>query len=30
MVSQDYLFMAVLLISVLYLIHWGGGHSWRH
>lgn len=30
MVSQDYLFMVLLVISVLYFVHWGGGHSWRH
>jgi hypothetical protein len=30
MVSQDYLFMVLLLISVLYFVHWGGGHSCRH
>jgi hypothetical protein len=33
MVSRDYIF-AVLLVGVLYLmvhmIHWTGGHSWRH
>jgi hypothetical protein len=30
MVSQDYLFMVLLFISVLYFIHWGGGHSLKH
>jgi hypothetical protein len=30
MVSQDYLFMVLLVISALYFIHWGGGHSLRH
>ena len=30
MVSQDYLFMLLLVLSVLYFIHWGGGHSLRH
>jgi hypothetical protein len=29
MVSQDYLFMLLLVLSVLYFIHWGGGHSLR-
>ena len=30
MVSQDYLFMVLLVIGVLYFMHWGGGHSLRH
>jgi hypothetical protein len=30
MVSQDYLFMVLLVISVLYFIDWGGGHCLRH
>jgi hypothetical protein len=30
MVSQDYLFMVLLVISVLYFIRWGGGHSLTH
>jgi hypothetical protein len=29
MVTQDYLFIAVL-ICTLYLMFWTGGHSWRH
>ncbi len=30
MVRQDYLFMAMLLISILFMAHWGGGHHLRH
>jgi hypothetical protein len=30
MVRQDYLFMALLMISLLFMIHWGGGHHFRH
>jgi hypothetical protein len=30
MVSQDYLFMAIL-VCLLVMFHWGAGqHSWRH
>ena len=29
MVSQDYLFMVLLVIGVLYFMHGGGGHSLR-
>jgi hypothetical protein len=30
MVSQDYFFMVLLVISVLYFIDSGGGRSLRH
>ena len=30
MVTQDYLFMVVLIICVVCVMYGGGGHSWRH
>jgi hypothetical protein len=30
MVSQDYLFMVLLVLSVLFFMHWTGGHTLRH
>jgi hypothetical protein len=30
MVSQDYLLMVLLVLSVLFFMHWSGGHSLRH
>lgn len=30
MVSQDYLLVALIIASALYLIYWAGGHPWRH
>jgi hypothetical protein len=30
MLSQDYLFMVLLMVSLLFMIHWAGGHHLRH
>jgi hypothetical protein len=30
MVSQDYLFMVLLVLSVMFFMHWTGGHSLKH
>jgi hypothetical protein len=30
MVNQDYLFMVLFFISMLYFIRWGGGQHSRH
>jgi hypothetical protein len=30
MVRQDYLFMAMLILSLLFIMHWGGWHHLRH
>ncbi len=30
MVLQDYLFMALLLMTVAFFVHWGGTHLFRH
>jgi hypothetical protein len=30
MISQDYLLVALIIASALYLIYWAGGHPWRH
>jgi len=30
MVRQDYLFMAVLMLSLIFFTHWGGTNHLRH
>jgi hypothetical protein len=30
MVRQDYLFMMLLLISLMFMTYWVGGHHLRH
>jgi hypothetical protein len=30
MVRQDYIFMALLMLSLLMFTHWGGTHHFRH
>jgi hypothetical protein len=30
MVRQDYLFMAILMLCLLFFTHWGGMHHFRH
>jgi hypothetical protein len=30
MVTQDYLFMALLIMCLLFFMHWGGTHHMRH
>ena len=30
MLAQDYLFMALLMMGLLFLMHWGGTHHFRH
>jgi hypothetical protein len=30
MVSQDYLFLMLLMICLLFFMHWGGTHHLRH
>jgi hypothetical protein len=30
MVRQDYLFMAMLMMSIILFTHWGGTHHPRH
>lgn len=30
MVTQDYLFMALFIMSLLLFMHWGGTHHFRH
>jgi hypothetical protein len=30
MVSQDYLFMVLLVLTVLFFMHWSGGQPLRH
>ncbi len=30
MVRQDYFFMFLLMISLLFMAHWGSGHHLRH
>ncbi len=30
MVRQDYLFMAVLVVFLIFFTHWGGMHHVRH
>jgi len=30
MVTQDILFMALLILSLLFFTHWGGMHRMRH
>jgi hypothetical protein len=30
MVTQDYLFMVLLMITFLFMAHWGGGRHLRH
>jgi hypothetical protein len=30
MVRQDFLFMALLMVSILFMFHFGGGHHIRH
>jgi len=30
MVRQDYLFMALLVVSLIFFTHWGGKHHLHH
>ena len=30
MVRQDYLFMAILMLGLIFFTHWGGMHHFRH
>jgi len=30
MITQDYLFVALLLVTIAFFIHWGGTHHFRH
>jgi len=30
MVRQDYLFMAILVLVLIFFTHWGGMHQFRH
>ena len=30
MVNQDYLFMALLMLCLIFLTHWGSMHHFRH
>jgi len=30
MVRQDYLFLAMLLMSLIFFVHWGGTHHLHH
>jgi len=30
MVRQDYMFMALLMFGLIFLMHWGGSHNLRH
>jgi hypothetical protein len=30
MVTQDYLFMVLLMLTLLLFVHWGGIHHFRH
>jgi hypothetical protein len=30
MVRQDYFFMALLMLCLVILTHWGGTHHFRH
>jgi hypothetical protein len=30
MVRQDYMFMALLMFSLILFMHWGGTHNLRH
>jgi hypothetical protein len=30
MVSRDYLFMVLFIVSAYFMIHYSGGQHWRH
>jgi len=30
MVRQDFLFMAILTLCLIFFTHWGGTHHFRH
>ena len=30
MVRQDFLFMAILILTLIFFTHWGGTHHFRH
>jgi hypothetical protein len=30
MVRQDFLFMAILMLVLILMTHWGGTHHFRH
>jgi hypothetical protein len=30
MVRQDFLFMAILMMVLIFFTHWGGTHHFRH
>jgi hypothetical protein len=30
MVTQDYIFMALLMFTLIFFTHWGGTHHLRH
>jgi hypothetical protein len=30
MVREDYLFLALLLMTLIFFVHWGGTHHLRH
>lgn len=30
MVRQDYMFMALLMLGLIFFMHWGGTHNLRH